>query len=110
MTASVLFLNPESAFALARRVIMAGTYDEEAVEAALEVLRHSPHANDIATVRWLREYAPQLADMAQIDADALARDAMGKMRFLLCSIAVVGGIVGGVLMEAAITGAVAGVM
>ena len=109
MTARVILLNSDAAFALARRVVMSGVYDEEAVEAALDVLACSTDDNDRATVRWLREYAPHVsAGMAQIEDTET--DVRRKMVWLLASIAVVGGIFGGVAMEAAMTAAVAGVM
>ena len=106
MTARVILLTSDAAFALARRVVMSGVYDEEAVEAALAC---STDDNDRATVRWLREYAPHVsAGMAQIEDTET--DVRRKMVWLLASIAVVGGIFGGVAMEAAMTAAVAGVM
>lgn len=111
MTAQIVLLNPESAFALARRVICSASYDEETVEAALDVLAYSADDNDRATVRWLREYAPQIAaDMAQIEAEDVRPTHDRKLAWLVCSIAVAAGILGGTLMEAAMTAANAGAM
>lgn len=109
MTARVLFLNSDAAFALARRVICSAAYDEETVEAALDVLACSPDDNDRATVRWLREYAPQIADMCQVEPDDLHAHAL-KMKWIVCSIAVALGILGGSLMEGLITAVNAGAM
>lgn len=108
MTARVILMNNEAAFALARRVLLSGAYDADAVDAAVEVLSYSPHDNDRATVRYMRELAPQMADMGQIDMDDTARDARQKVAFILCSMAVTGGVLGGVLMERLMTLANAG--
>lgn len=109
--ATVHCLTTDAAYALARRVIKSGAYDEEATRAALEVLEFSEHPTDRATVRWCKMWLPKInADMAQVDADTLAADAKIKLNFTMCCLAVVGGIFGGTVMEAIITAVNGGAM
>lgn len=111
MTASIHILNADAAYALARRVLLSRVYDEEAVEAALDVLRHSPDADDRALVRALRGTHRRIgADMAQLDEERLdqEREAKRQLMWTLYAVAVVGGIFGGTAMEWAMTAANAG--
>lgn len=106
MTAPATFhcLTTDAAYALARRVIKSNAYDEETTRAALEVLSFSTSPVDRATVRWCQMWLPKIsADMAQIDQDDLVAETVKKLHFTLYSLAVVGGIFGGVFMEAVIT-------
>lgn len=107
MTAAIHFINLQAAYTCARNVLTGDHRDAEAIAAALDVLQHSTHPTDIATVRWFKARTAPMADMCQFDAEA---DALRKLRFTVMAIALIGGILGGVAMEAAITTAVAGVM
>lgn|GEM_PF-6935227 len=101
--AAIHCLTPDAAFALARRVLESGAYDAEAIAAALDVLDASTNPTDRATVRWCRAYVQPVADMAQVDQDDLVAATVKKLHFTLYSLAVIGGIFGGVFMEAVIT-------
>jgi hypothetical protein len=110
MTASVHFLNAESGYAEARRILSCDPSDPEAQAAAIEVLMSSADAKDRAMVRLHNERAAQLDAMRRANADAQAEDARRKLWFLVACIAIAGGVLGGVLMEAAMTAAIAGAM
>lgn len=108
--ATVHCLTNEAAFALARRVIKSGAYDDEATRAAIDVLEFSANPVDRATVRWCRMWVPQIADMAQIDQEALEAEAKRKLHFTMYCLAVVGGIFGGTAMEMIFTAMNGGAM
>jgi hypothetical protein len=82
----IAFITPAAAFDLARRVLRAGTYDEEAVEAALDVLSASTDADDQRAVAMLR--GPSVRpDMAQADD-------VPRLTWPLAAIAVAAGCIG----------------
>lgn len=110
MTASVHVLRPDDKFALARMVLKDGRYDPSTVAAALDVLQHSADPADMATVRWMRNYAPRIADMAQIDTETLAQRAVTQMQFILLAVAAVGLGIGVVIADWAMTNVIAGVL
>lgn len=105
MTAQILpFRQPQDSFALARHVVRDGRYSAETIAAALDVLEASTDANDQATVAWMRNYAPRLADMHQItEADR----AVSQMQFILLAVAAVGLGIGVALADWAMTAAIA---
>lgn len=103
MSASVHFLNAESGYAVARRVLCTTNADPEAEAAAIAVLMSSADAKDRALVRFHDERVAQINAMRRANADAQAQDAIHKLRFIILSVAVAGGVLGGVLMEALMT-------
>lgn len=105
MTAQIHILRPaRDNFALARHVVKDGRYDAPTIELALDVLQHSTDANDMATVAWMRNYAPRLADMHQISDEDRA---VSQMQFILLAVAAVGLGIGVVLADWAMTAAIA---
>ncbi len=103
MSASVHFLNAESGYAVARRVLCTTNADPEAEAAAIAVLMSSADAKDRALVQLHDERVAQIDAMRKANADAQAQDAIHKLRFIILSVAIAGGVLGGVLMEALMT-------
>lgn len=103
MSASIHFLNAESGFAEARRILSCHAADPELEAAAIEVLSSSSDTKDHALVRLHYERVARADLLRRMTADAQAQAAMRKLRFIMLSAAVAGGILGGALMEAAMT-------
>ena len=103
MSASVHFLNAESGYAVARRVLCTTDADPEAEAAAIAVLMSSADAKDRALVRIHDERVAQINALRRANAPEQVADAMRKLRFIILSLAVAGGVLGGALMEAAMT-------
>jgi hypothetical protein len=60
--------------------------------------------------RQIIRTAEAMCDELEARRADVIRDAERKMLWLVCSLAVIGGVVGGTIMEAAITATVAGAM
>lgn len=110
MSASIHFLNAESGYAEARRVLSCDPSDPEAQAAAIEVLLSSADAKDRAMVRFHKERVAKIDAMRCANAAAQAEAARGKLCWLVACMAIAGGVLGGVLMEALMTAAIAGGM
>mgnify|MGYP007093989842 CR=1 FL=1 len=107
MSASIHFLNVDAGYATARHVLSCGGFDPESQAAAVAVLMTSADAKDRALVRLHDERMAAQEATRRANAPELAEDAKRKLMWLVASVAVAGGILGGVLMEAAMTAAVA---
>ena len=107
MTAAIHFLNTDAGYATARHVLASGQFDAEAQAAAAEVLIHSDDAKDRALVQLHERRMAAAMAARRAAAPAQAEDARRKMLWLVAAMAVAGGILGGVLMEYAITATVA---
>lgn len=103
MSASIHFLNVDSGYATARHVLSRGGFDPDAQAAAIEVLMNSADAKDRALVKLHVERIARADLLRRMTADAQAKDALRKLRFILLAAAVVGGIFGGSAMEYAMT-------
>lgn len=103
MSASIHFLNAESGYAEARRVLSCDVSDPELRAAAIDVLISSPDAKDRALVRFHNDRVAHADLVRRMTADAQAQDAIHKLRFIIFSVAIAGGVLGGVLMEALMT-------
>jgi hypothetical protein len=110
MTAQIHFLNTDAGYATARHVLASGQFDIDAQAVAAEVLIHSADAKDRALVKLHDERMAAAMAAQRAAAPAQAEDARRKLLWLVAAMAVAGGILGGVLMEAAMTAHVAAVL
>lgn len=103
MSASIHFLNVDSGYATARRVLCCGGFDPDAQAAAIEVLINSADAKDRALVHLHNRRMAEIDAARRANSPAHAQEAIHKLRFIILSVAVAGGVLGGVLMEALMT-------
>jgi hypothetical protein len=103
MSASIHFLNVDSGYATARHVLCCGGFDPDAQAAAIDVLINSPDAKDRALVHLHNRRMAEIEAARRANVPAQAQAAINRLRFIIFSVAVAGGVLGGVLMEAAMT-------
>lgn len=103
MSASIHFLNVDSGYAKARHVLSCAGFDPDAQAAAIEVLLTSADAKDRALVHLHNRRMAEIEAARRANAPAHAQAAINRLRFIILSVAVAGGVLGGALMEAAMT-------